>query len=93
MIVFVTTADTEILAMSQVTQDLPDGFPALKTVTRHAYHPIWAPRPWSLGRLWYWCGSSVGDAPGEIFITWQHTVDVQAFRSWPGRVSNTPMRN
>jgi cobaltochelatase CobN len=32
MIVFVTTADTEILALSRVTQDLPDGFPTIKTV-------------------------------------------------------------
>ena len=32
MIVFVTTADTEILALSRVTQDLPDGFPTIKAV-------------------------------------------------------------
>lgn len=32
MIVFVTTADTEILALSRVARDLPDGFPALKGV-------------------------------------------------------------
>src|SRR5215475_2430641 len=32
MIVFVTTADTEILALSRVTQDLPDGFPVIKAV-------------------------------------------------------------
>ncbi len=32
MIVFVTTADTEILALSQVVRDLPEGFPALKAV-------------------------------------------------------------
>ena len=32
MIVFVTTADTEILAMSRATQDLPDGFPAINAV-------------------------------------------------------------
>src|SRR5262249_1677318 len=32
MIVFVTTADTEILALSQVARDLPEGFPALKAV-------------------------------------------------------------
>ena len=27
MIVFVTTADTEILALSRVARDLPEGFP------------------------------------------------------------------
>src|SRR5437868_7146019 len=32
MIVFVTTADTEILALSRVARDLPEGFPALKAV-------------------------------------------------------------
>lgn len=32
MIVFVTTADTEILALSRVARDLPAGFPVLKTV-------------------------------------------------------------
>jgi cobaltochelatase CobN len=32
MIVFVTTADTEILALSRAVKDLPAGFPALKTV-------------------------------------------------------------
>src|SRR5262249_57581542 len=32
MIVFVTTADTEILALSRVARNLPEGFPALKAV-------------------------------------------------------------
>jgi cobaltochelatase CobN len=32
MIVFVTTADTEILALSRVVRDLPEGFPTLKAV-------------------------------------------------------------
>ena len=32
MIVFVTTADTEILALSRVAHDLPEGFPTLKAV-------------------------------------------------------------
>ncbi len=32
MIVFVTTADTEILALSRVARDLPEGFPTLKAV-------------------------------------------------------------
>ena len=32
MIVFVSTADTEILALSRVARDLPEGFPALKAV-------------------------------------------------------------
>ena len=32
MIVFVTTADTEILALSRVARDLPAGFPTLKAV-------------------------------------------------------------
>ena len=32
MIVFVTTADTEILALSRVARDLPEGFPALQAV-------------------------------------------------------------
>ena len=32
MIIFVTTADTEILALSQAMHDLPAGFPALKAV-------------------------------------------------------------
>ena len=32
MIVFVTTADTEILALSKVARDLPEGFPTLKAV-------------------------------------------------------------
>ena len=32
MIVFVTTADTEILALSRVVRDLPADFPALKAV-------------------------------------------------------------
>ena len=32
MIVFVTTADTEILALSRAARDLPPGFPPLKAV-------------------------------------------------------------
>jgi len=32
MIVFVTTADTEILTLSRAARDLPEGFPALKAV-------------------------------------------------------------
>jgi cobaltochelatase CobN len=32
MILFVTTADTEILALSRVASALPDGFPTLKAV-------------------------------------------------------------
>src|SRR5215475_15050453 len=32
MIVFVTTADTEILALSRVTQELPESFPTIKAV-------------------------------------------------------------
>jgi cobaltochelatase CobN len=32
MIVFITTADTEILALSRVARDLPEGFPAIKAL-------------------------------------------------------------
>ena len=43
MIVFVTTADTEILALSRVARDLPAGFPPLKAVNPVRLPPDLAP--------------------------------------------------
>ena len=49
MIVFVTTADTEILALSRATRELPDGFPALKAVNPMRLPPDLTPETLAAG--------------------------------------------
>jgi cobaltochelatase CobN len=49
MIVFVTTADTEILALSKAARALPEGFPTLKAVNPTRLPPDLAPEALATG--------------------------------------------